>query len=138
LDELSDKIAVCREGKDSLSLTEGRFDPLREIYNTLSKFEVTVKDDEVQMLNSLDTAFEDFATFLSDSEVCNSLYAINMPYAVCRMPYAICHMPYNFTTLQLCIKPTSTFYYPLPPTPYPLPPIPYHLYPTRKSWISPR
>jgi dynein heavy chain len=68
LDELSDKIAACKEAKETLAATEARFDPLREIYNTLSKFEVTVKDEEVMNLTNLDTAFEDYAIFLTDAE----------------------------------------------------------------------
>lgn len=48
--------------------TQDRFDPVREIYNTLSKFEVSVKDEEVQMLTNIDAAFEEFTSFITDSE----------------------------------------------------------------------
>ena len=68
LDELSDKIASCREAKESLAATEARFDSLREVYNTLSKFKVTVKDEEVLNLNNLDASFEEYAVFLTDAE----------------------------------------------------------------------
>ena len=68
LEELSSKIATCKETKESLSTTRDRFDPVREVYNTLSKFEVSVKDEEVQMLTNLDDAFEEFTAFITDSE----------------------------------------------------------------------
>jgi len=68
LDELSAKIGVCRELKEKLGDTKGRFDPVREIYKTLSKFEVAVHEDEITMLESLDQAYEDFTYMVSDSE----------------------------------------------------------------------
>jgi hypothetical protein len=68
LEELSSKISTCKESKENMTGTKDRFDPVREIYNTLSKFEVSVKDEEVQMLTNLDTAFEEFAVFISESE----------------------------------------------------------------------
>lgn len=68
LDELSSKIATCKEMKESFAVIEGRFDPVREVYNTLMKFEVSVKDEEVQMLSNLDLAFEEFSQFIYDSE----------------------------------------------------------------------
>ena len=68
LEELSSKISTCRETKENMQNTQDRFDPVREIYNTLTKFEVSVKDEEVQMLTNIDTAFEEFTSFITDSE----------------------------------------------------------------------
>lgn len=68
LDELSAKIATCKDIKENLSNTQSRFDPVREIYNTLVKFEVSVKDEELQMLTDLDTSFGEFTSFIHDSE----------------------------------------------------------------------
>ena len=68
LDELSQKLLKCKELKENFQATRGRFDPVREIYETLTKFEVIVKDDELQMLGNLDTSFEDFKVMLSESE----------------------------------------------------------------------
>ena len=68
LDELSAKIAHCRELKDQVTATQQRFEPLREIYATLNKFEVAVKENELNKLISLDTAFDEYTTMLYDTE----------------------------------------------------------------------
>ena len=68
LDELSNKIASCKDLKENTVAVQARFDPVREVYNTLMRFEVPVKDDEMQMLTSLETAFDDFTTMLFDSD----------------------------------------------------------------------
>jgi len=68
LDELSEKIALCKELRDNTTQTQARFDPVREVYATLIKFEVPIKEDELTMLNTLNTAFDDFTTLLFDSD----------------------------------------------------------------------
>ncbi|CAM9180031.1 unnamed protein product [Ectocarpus fasciculatus] len=68
LDELSQKLAMLKELKEQLDVTKDRFEPVREIYTTLAKFEVTVKEEELEMLNGLDNAFEDHVSMLLDSE----------------------------------------------------------------------
>lgn len=68
LDELSAKIGQCKELKEQVSSTQSRFEPVREIYNTLSKFEVAVKEGELNKLQSLETAYDDYTTMLYDAE----------------------------------------------------------------------
>jgi dynein heavy chain len=68
LDELSQKIGSCKDIKENLPLFLQKFEPTREIYNTLMKFEVTVKDDELTMLHTLDGSYEEFNTFIADTE----------------------------------------------------------------------
>lgn len=68
LDELSAKIHTCRDLKEQLDTIHARFDPVREIYNTLMKFEVTVKDDELEKLAGIDVAYEDFTVMLYDAD----------------------------------------------------------------------
>ena len=68
LDELSAKITKCKDLKEQQATIKNRFNPVREIYDTLTKFEVVVKDDELQMLGNLETAFDDFKQMLLDSD----------------------------------------------------------------------
>ena len=68
LDELSDKIATCKDLKENIDEVSDRFDPVREVYNTLMKFDVNVKEDEIQMLTSLDDAFDGHKSMLFDAE----------------------------------------------------------------------
>ena len=68
LDELSAKIAHCKELKEQVTATHARFEPVREIYNTLIKFEVAVKEGELGKLATLDSSFEDYTTMLYDAE----------------------------------------------------------------------
>ena len=68
LDELSTKIGTCKDLKENLSSVKNRFDPVREVYETLTKFEVTCKDEELIKLAGLDEAFEDFVSMLQDAD----------------------------------------------------------------------
>ena len=68
LDELSAKILKCKELKDQQTAIRARFDPVREIYETLAKFEVAVKDDELLMKDSLESSFDEFKQMLLDSD----------------------------------------------------------------------
>lgn len=68
LDELSQKINFCKETKEQLPTIQSQFDPVREIYATLSKFEVVVKDEELLMLSTLDSSYDEFLSFIHDSE----------------------------------------------------------------------
>jgi hypothetical protein len=58
LEELSGKIAHCRDLKQQVTATQGRFAPVRDVYNTLNKFEVAVKEAELSKLSSLETSYE--------------------------------------------------------------------------------
>eukprot|EP01042_Synura_sphagnicola_P000546 gene546-588_t len=68
LDELSAKLTACKDLKEQQDSIIARFEPVREVYNTLGKFEVAVKEEELQMLSTLDTAFKEFAEMLIDAE----------------------------------------------------------------------
>ncbi len=68
LDELSEKITKCKELREQQQAINDRFDPVRDIYETLAKFEVVVKDDELKMKEELDQGFDDFKQMLGDSE----------------------------------------------------------------------
>jgi dynein heavy chain len=68
LDELSYKIGLCKQLKDDKEVIRARFDPVREIYDTLTKFEVVVKDEELTELNDVDEAFDDFCSMLFNCE----------------------------------------------------------------------
>lgn len=68
LDELSSKIAVCKDLKDQTIVIKGRFDPVREIYDILTKFEVAVKEEEMVMLTGLESAFDSFLEMLHDAD----------------------------------------------------------------------
>ena len=54
--------------KENLANVKNRFDPVREVYETLTKFEVTVKDEELLKLSGLQEAFEDFVSMLQDAD----------------------------------------------------------------------
>ena len=49
-------------------LTQARFEPLRDIYATLAKFEVVVKDTEMLKLSRLDDSFDEYSVTLYDAE----------------------------------------------------------------------
>lgn len=68
LDELSNKIAFAKETKEALVGIQSKFDPVREIYNTLMKFEVVVKEEELTALLTLDSGFQEFIDFVHDVE----------------------------------------------------------------------
>ncbi len=68
LDELDAKINLCKSLKDQSTEITERFDPAREIYNTLVKFDVVVKDNELEMLSTLDEAFSNHQSMLFDAE----------------------------------------------------------------------
>jgi dynein heavy chain, axonemal len=68
LDELSSKITLCKELKDQLPLIQERFEPVREIYTTLEKFEVALKEEEMMMLMGLETVYDEFTVTLVDAE----------------------------------------------------------------------
>ena len=68
LNELSSKLNMCKDLKDQVHLTQARFEPVREIFSTLAKFDVPVPEDEMLMLNTLDTAFEEYKDMLSSAD----------------------------------------------------------------------
>ena len=68
LDELAEKIALCKGLKDDKQTITDRFDPVREVYDTLTKFEVVVKEEELGDLGNLETAFDDFTSMLFDCD----------------------------------------------------------------------
>jgi dynein heavy chain len=68
LNMLSEKIALHKDLKDGLPQLKSRFEPVREIYNTLARFEVTVKDEEMAMLQGLDVAYDEHISMLQDSD----------------------------------------------------------------------
>lgn len=68
LEELSQKIALSKDLKEQLPSIQNRFDPVREIYATLDKFEVAIKEDEMVMLLGLENVFEEFSITLIDAE----------------------------------------------------------------------
>ena len=68
LDHLSENIGCLKEILRDLPNIEATFEPLEEMYATLKKFEVQIPDPELQMLNGLRTAFEDFKEMLGGSE----------------------------------------------------------------------
>lgn len=68
LDELSAKLSLCKDSKENMNTVQARFEPVREIYATLAKFEVTVKEDELVRLANLESAFEDYCLMILDAE----------------------------------------------------------------------
>jgi dynein heavy chain len=79
LDELSSKIATCKELKDQQGAIQARFEPVKEIYNYLLRmFEATVKEDEQVKLASLESAHEEFVGMLSDAEKMLDKYKVSM------------------------------------------------------------
>ena len=68
LDELSAKIGHCKELKEQVLSTQARFEPLRDVYSTLVKFEVALKETETSKLSSLETSFDDYTAMLYDVE----------------------------------------------------------------------
>ena len=68
LEDLSAKIASHKEYKEIFSQIQNRFDPVREIYQTLLKFDVTVKEDELQLLTTIDSSYEDFGFVLNETQ----------------------------------------------------------------------
>ena len=68
LDELSAKIALCKQLKDDRAVIQGRFDPMREVYDTLVKFEVVVNEGEAAQLASLDDQFDEFKQMLGTAD----------------------------------------------------------------------
>jgi hypothetical protein len=51
-----------------VTATQGRFGPVRDVYNTLNKFEVAVKEAELTKLSSLEASYEDYTAMLYDAE----------------------------------------------------------------------
>lgn len=68
LEDLSAKIALSKELKEQLASLQSRFAPIREIYETLDKFDIVIKEEELKMKNSLDDAFDDHAKMIGDAE----------------------------------------------------------------------
>jgi len=69
LEELSSKIATCKELKEQTVVIQARFEPVKEMYNYLLKmFEATVKEDEQIKLAGLETAYDEFVSMLFDAE----------------------------------------------------------------------
>jgi len=78
LDELDAKVKTCKDLKDNTDEVTDMFDPAREIYNTLVKFDVVVKDDELDMLATLDEAFDGHKSVLFDAEKMLDRYKVTM------------------------------------------------------------
>jgi hypothetical protein len=89
LDQLREKIQTCKDLKDQSNSTKvltvthllthspnhllthslkQRFDPVREIYQTLLKYDVVIKETETIQLNNLESAFSDFVSMLFDAD----------------------------------------------------------------------
>jgi dynein heavy chain len=55
--------------QDSAPAIEARFEPLQQTYGILSKYDVTVSEQEQQLLTTLPTAFASFKTMLAEANM---------------------------------------------------------------------
>lgn len=78
LEDLSSKIALSKELKEQMASLQLKFTPIRDVYTTLSKFDVAIKDEERNMVNSLDEAFGEHVKMISDAEKLLDKSKINM------------------------------------------------------------
>ena len=67
LDELSSKINLRRKLSDSLQDVQSRFDPLREMYDTLLS-DVVIPEEELTNLSNINDSFENHKTMLTAAE----------------------------------------------------------------------
>jgi dynein heavy chain len=68
LDELSSKISLRRKLSDSLEDVHLRFDPLREMYDTLIKFDVAIPEEELGDLGNINDSFSEHKIMLTAAE----------------------------------------------------------------------
>eukprot|EP00656_Telonema_subtile_P031899 TRINITY_DN3494_c0_g2_i1.p1 TRINITY_DN3494_c0_g2~~TRINITY_DN3494_c0_g2_i1.p1 ORF type:complete len:4527 (-),score=1335.50 TRINITY_DN3494_c0_g2_i1:103-13683(-) len=68
LDELGEQLELMKATKMNLEATEERFDPLKQKYDTLEKFDKQVTDEEKESLLKLVPEFESFQEMLKKQE----------------------------------------------------------------------
>ena len=68
LDTLADFATLINSLKDDLPNIQGRFGPINEQYQVLTKYEVTIKDDEHDKLMKMEQAFEEFLVHITNAE----------------------------------------------------------------------
>eukprot|EP00002_Diphylleia_rotans_P022931 TRINITY_DN4501_c0_g1_i3.p1 TRINITY_DN4501_c0_g1~~TRINITY_DN4501_c0_g1_i3.p1 ORF type:complete len:4513 (-),score=1142.54 TRINITY_DN4501_c0_g1_i3:360-11993(-) len=69
LEMLGESLSLLRKIQEEKSATVGRFEPLIAQYKTLKTFEVQVKQEELMMLDSVQTEWNSFLQAVSDAEV---------------------------------------------------------------------
>lgn len=68
LDGLGDMIALLTQLQGDLSAIEAQFNPIREMYEILEKYEVPVKDEEKEKLAKIPVAWDEFKQVISVAE----------------------------------------------------------------------
>jgi dynein heavy chain len=68
LDEMCESLEVLKYAQSSLKSIEDEFGPLQEHFQILEKYEVDIKDDIQELLQSLPTNWEDYRTGLVEKE----------------------------------------------------------------------
>ena len=69
LEELSAKLALYKQYKEVYATIQSKFEPIRNIYSTLIKADVTIREDELNQLTSLDPLYEEFGTLIAETQV---------------------------------------------------------------------
>ena len=69
LDELGESTTLLKRLQDDLPKIEARFDPVRQQYKTLEKFDVNVTDDEKQQLEALSVQWNYFKQVLQEADI---------------------------------------------------------------------
>ena len=68
LDELSTKINLRKKLNETLHDVNMRFDPLREMYDTLLKFDVAIPEDELGHLGNINESFSEHKNMLTAAQ----------------------------------------------------------------------
>lgn len=68
LEDLSNAVNLHRQLREEERETEARFDPLRAKYSTLERFEMVIPDEELALLEALDSEWELFLTHLDKAQ----------------------------------------------------------------------
>ncbi|KAI9004259.1 dynein heavy chain and region D6 of dynein motor-domain-containing protein [Gaertneriomyces semiglobifer] len=68
LDQLGESLSILSQLQSNISAIEAQFDPIREQYEILEKYEVQIKEDELALLESLPLAWSNFLQTLADAE----------------------------------------------------------------------
>ena len=66
LDQLADQINLLEAEQGGLEKAEGRFQPLEDMYRMLEKFEVQVKDGELERLGNLRSEWAGYRKLLTE------------------------------------------------------------------------
>ena len=66
LDQLADQINLLEAEQGGLEKVEGRFQPLEDMYRMLEKFEVQVKDGELERLGNLRSEWAGYRKLLTE------------------------------------------------------------------------